>query len=66
VMCPITGQMEGVYEESAKFITGMSCIPLEETAMTAAFLFKKVYCSMERSKASSGVTWLSVESKAAG
>jgi hypothetical protein len=58
--------MEGVYVESAKLMAGISRKPPEETAITAAFRFKNVYWSMNRSKASSGVAGLSVVSNAAG
>jgi len=39
-----------VYEESAKLIGESKWSPLLEMAITAALRFKKVYCSMERSK----------------
>ena len=51
---------EGVYVESAKLIDGIKRMPPLDTAITAAFRFKKVYCSTERSNISSGVTGLSL------
>jgi len=50
VMCPMTGQIDGVYEESAKLIGESKWSPLLEMAITAALRFKKVYCSTERSE----------------